>query len=99
LPLKYEEPKGKILTVVGWGRVGENADPSRVLKQVQLDLMNPKECSRKFSVPMVGYPNGYTIYKSQLCAYTQNKDACQVRSGLSYSVFFHLVPKSVSTTK
>jgi len=86
LPAKYEEPRGRKLTVVGWGRVGEDKDPSRVLKQVDLDLIDEGTRGRQFKVAMVGYPNGFTIYKSQLCAYTKSKDACQVLTHSNFQI-------------
>jgi hypothetical protein len=75
---RMDEPKGKSIIVCGWGRTGENKDTSRVLKQVSLSIMNENDCARKFKSALDGFPNGYSIYRSQICAYTPYRDACQV---------------------
>ena len=73
-----QEPKAQSLTVSGWGRTAENSDSSTELRVVKLDLIGLKECQNKFATPMVGFPNGYTIHKTQMCTLTKDKDACQV---------------------
>jgi secreted trypsin-like serine protease len=65
---------GAMATVYGWGRTGELARPSSVLRQVDLPILADTECARSIS----GYrPN------AMLCAgYAEGgKDACAGDSG------------------
>lgn len=80
LPGKNKKPESSKLVVSGWGRTGDGEDPSRMLKVVELDILDQTKCQQKFAVELVGFKDGYKIHDTQLCTYTENKDACQVNS-------------------
>ena len=74
----FEEPKTTDLIVVGWGasNSGDTNLPV-ILQEVTLDRISDGTCSRKYQA------KSYTIYKSQVCTYTERKDACQVKINLA----------------
>lgn len=59
-------------TVLGWGRTGELDQPSPVLRQVRLPILNDAECSRLDPDYRAG---------SMLCAGRGTRDACTGDSG------------------
>lgn len=69
----YEEPHTRQLIVVGWGaRKYQDTDLPVILQEVTLDRISDGSCAKRYQ------QRKNTIYKSQLCTWTKNKDACQV---------------------
>ncbi|XP_054165139.1 transmembrane protease serine 9-like [Oppia nitens] len=70
----YEEPKYRQFYVAGWGRLSYfNPNIPNELQVVKLDLDQINHCAQAYQPQ--------TIYYSQLCTLTQNKDACSGDSG------------------
>ena len=85
----FEEPKTTSMIVVGWGAVesGDRDMPVN-LQEVTLDRISDGSCARKYQ------PKSSTIYKSQLCTFTEKKDACQVKTTLLFlNITAHLFIK------
>ncbi|CAG2103230.1 unnamed protein product [Medioppia subpectinata] len=72
----FEEPLNGSVTVPGWGYPGDKIRISSVdLQVVQLDLYPIEKCAQKYK------HQGAKLYRSQLCTFNLNKDACQADSG------------------
>ena len=65
--------KGSILTAIGWGRMEENGEGSKIMQEAQLTYVEPDSCLKKFG--------GQYIDDSMLCAFEAGKDSCQGDSG------------------
>lgn len=61
---------GSKAIVAGWGRVGQEKDPSDVLLMANVFVMRPEGCKETII--------GDHLTDSMLCAYNTNIDACQV---------------------
>jgi hypothetical protein len=71
--LMYEEPQEESVTVVGWGQTSfENKELPVMLQEISLNRISIEECAKKYKT------KGNTIYKSQLCTWNKDQDACQV---------------------
>ncbi|XP_020278698.1 transmembrane protease serine 9-like [Pseudomyrmex gracilis] len=73
LPHKGTEYAGRIVKVIGWGRVLNDGAASQYLRQASLKVMSYRDCKNTTF--------GNHITESMLCAYAENKDACQGDSG------------------
>ena len=76
LPTKsYEEPNSHELIVVGWGRrkYQERTEMPEILQEVGLDHIDAVDCYKKYA------KRHTTIYRSQFCTWSVEKDACQVK--------------------
>lgn len=70
---KYEEPKAASLIVAGWGATKyQNKDLPVKLQEVSLKRISDGQCAKKYKI------KSNTIYRSQICTWSPNKDACQV---------------------
>ena len=69
----YEEPRTSKLVVVGWGATKyQDTDLPVILQEVTLERISDGACAKKYK------EKSNVIYKSQVCTWTKNKDACQV---------------------
>jgi secreted trypsin-like serine protease len=73
---RYELTRGQV-TIAGWGATAEDGESSDALLEVNVSVVDPKECARRYA------PRDLPVTANMLCAGTETggKDACSHDSG------------------
>ena len=66
----YEEPGASTLRAAGWGETMSKNSDTKILKEIDLDVIHDKECEKVNPFP------SSPIFKSQICTWSNKKDTC-----------------------